>query len=442
MFGLENAYDPTGPLPAEEDLFGLTNDLGGGGEGLDPSFNHSVKFQPQFDLYNNQPPHDLTTQQIHWGPSPVSSFSNSTAPTPINGDGFHRNYEEAERESKRRRESYDYNPQAPPPPPPAPVMSNDHSSPHHLNNGYARGTPGSGTNTPIGTLYSTSAYPNSSLDAVSQRTWPPNDQNGSWDERAPYFPSSSSSSSVDYGGGGMYVGSSIYGGGASGSGGMIGDQRTSNYPSNYPPTQSHQSSYAAPRLGAGRSSYIPSSNNNHHNQPPHYHSQPQSQHQPQSQSQPAAPSRSTPRVSSSASSIASLMPDTFSGPGGVPVPTPGQSQLEMIDAIGSAVDASVQSDGVAQCPYPNCNKTFAKNRTYNLKAHLRAHSQLKPFACTDCDRAFSRRHDLERHARVHVSKLVLIGSLTFEGMHSLSSDRILTFILRPFVLFPFFLSDW
>jgi len=77
------------------------------------------------------------------------------------------------------------------------------------------------------------------------------------------------------------------------------------------------------------------------------------------------------------------------------------SQNEMINALGNAMDASMESEGVAKCPYPNCTKTFAKNRSYNLKAHLRSHSQLKPFACSHCPRAFSRKHDLERHARVH-----------------------------------------
>lgn len=74
---------------------------------------------------------------------------------------------------------------------------------------------------------------------------------------------------------------------------------------------------------------------------------------------------------------------------------------EMINAIGNVMDAKMDSEGVAKCPYPNCTKTFAKNRSYNLKAHLRSHSQLKPFSCTHCPRAFSRKHDLERHSRVH-----------------------------------------
>lgn len=62
---------------------------------------------------------------------------------------------------------------------------------------------------------------------------------------------------------------------------------------------------------------------------------------------------------------------------------------------------TLDSEGLAKCPYPNCSKTFARNRSYNLKAHLRSHSQLKPFQCSNCPRAFSRKHDLERHSRVH-----------------------------------------
>lgn len=78
-----------------------------------------------------------------------------------------------------------------------------------------------------------------------------------------------------------------------------------------------------------------------------------------------------------------------------------QQQADMLTALNETLSSSLETDGVARCPFPNCTKTFAKNRSYNLKTHLRSHSQLKPFACASCPRAFSRKHDLERHARVH-----------------------------------------
>ncbi|EPQ28159.1 uncharacterized protein PFL1_04486 [Pseudozyma flocculosa PF-1] len=78
----------------------------------------------------------------------------------------------------------------------------------------------------------------------------------------------------------------------------------------------------------------------------------------------------------------------------------GHPDTQIDGTLPGAADR-IDAEGIARCPYPNCNKTFAKNRSYNLKAHLRSHSQMKPFACAVCPRAFSRKHDLERHARVH-----------------------------------------
>ncbi|TPX35531.1 hypothetical protein SmJEL517_g02147 [Synchytrium microbalum] len=48
-----------------------------------------------------------------------------------------------------------------------------------------------------------------------------------------------------------------------------------------------------------------------------------------------------------------------------------------------------------KCPVANCDKSFT--RQYNLKAHVRAHSGERPFACDHCHAAFPRSHDLRRH---------------------------------------------
>lgn len=132
-----------------------------------------------------------------------------------------------------------------------------------------------------------------------------------------------------------------------------------------------------------------------------------------------------PRVSSGSSDASGPSAATaHNGDGSPGSAARNASQNEMINALGSAMDASMESDGVAKCPYPNCTKTFAKNRSYNLKAHLRSHSQLKPFACSHCPRAFSRKHDLERHARVHVSDGVVANMDAQTGLTCFSSPPV------------------
>jgi uncharacterized Zn-finger protein len=53
------------------------------------------------------------------------------------------------------------------------------------------------------------------------------------------------------------------------------------------------------------------------------------------------------------------------------------------------------------CSEPNCTKVFS--RPYNLKSHLRTHTNEKPFECDykKCGWKFSRIHDLKRHVLKH-----------------------------------------
>lgn len=62
-----------------------------------------------------------------------------------------------------------------------------------------------------------------------------------------------------------------------------------------------------------------------------------------------------------------------------------------------------------------CPKRFS--RAYNLRSHLRNHTDERPFVCTVCGKAFARQYDRKRHEGLHSDEKIFVckGDLKYGG---------------------------
>ena len=83
---------------------------------------------------------------------------------------------------------------------------------------------------------------------------------------------------------------------------------------------------------------------------------------------------------------------------------------------GSSVDANnakrtQKHPATFQCNL--CPKRFT--RAYNLRSHLRTHTDERPFVCTVCGKAFARQHDRKRHEGLHSGEKKFVCRGTLKG---------------------------
>jgi hypothetical protein len=58
---------------------------------------------------------------------------------------------------------------------------------------------------------------------------------------------------------------------------------------------------------------------------------------------------------------------------------------------------------VYDCPYSDCPKSYSSKKKADINRHVDTfHLKKRPFACSICDKAFSRRDNYKRHLRAHV----------------------------------------
>jgi len=66
-------------------------------------------------------------------------------------------------------------------------------------------------------------------------------------------------------------------------------------------------------------------------------------------------------------------------------------------ALSGSSEKRQKHEATFQCTL--CPKRFT--RAYNLRSHLRTHTDERPFVCTVCGKAFARQHDRKRHEGLH-----------------------------------------
>ncbi|OBA19645.1 hypothetical protein METBIDRAFT_13387 [Metschnikowia bicuspidata var. bicuspidata NRRL YB-4993] len=92
-------------------------------------------------------------------------------------------------------------------------------------------------------------------------------------------------------------------------------------------------------------------------------------------------------------------PDAGSTPRADDAETARSSREKMLELASSASVSKRTQIHPSSYACHLCEKKFT--RPYNLKSHLRTHTDDRPFICNICGKAFARQHDRKRHEELH-----------------------------------------
>jgi len=150
---------------------------------------------------------------------------------------------------------------------------------------------------------------------------------------------------------------------------------------------------------------------------PYAGQQQQPQHQPESEAPEPVQQASQPRyadsstlydaaIASSTGSPPGSVSDSFAARGVTRLPPILQVEKQHVTttATQAASASRRRNDAQFKCPVPGCGSTFT--RRFNLRGHLRSHTEERPFVCEwpGCGKGFARQHDCKRHQALHGAK--------------------------------------
>ncbi|KAI6045955.1 hypothetical protein EDC04DRAFT_2631189 [Pisolithus marmoratus] len=119
---------------------------------------------------------------------------------------------------------------------------------------------------------------------------------------------------------------------------------------------------------------------------------------------PSAAELYTQAIASSASALSDSQGHFANGVTRLPPILQVEKKQVTTSATQAASASRRRNEAHFVCPVPGCGSTFT--RRFNLRGHLRSHTEERPYVCDypDCKKGFARQHDCKRHQALHANR--------------------------------------